>query len=478
MVLLEVFFRDINPLMFPFDEVWFREALHGAVDVIWGEDEGYGQDGPNQLSVIAALFAVLALTLLSQPPSMGGQEEGAAQAAKMAFHCRNALMLAESVACNDAFGVLAQLLLARYMILLRQAKESWLVLGAAVRQAQALGLHRLGPPSEAEGKEVQMRRVIWSHLFFEDRFSSLIVGQAPLVHDAFCTTTLGPNSTGARERGRFELVPILRIREEMTGIVGRMLELYFSNSVDLTYEAILQLDAQLNTMANSLTSPYRRDEGPPEGPDGRTIALHRYILHVSLAYLQLSLHLPYLRRGSAERGFERSRASTLQAAIWDHQARQELSLLTWPPHIATDAFVGGRFFHFHATSALGVCLLTEPDLARVSQLVGMMDEFLSRAEESVAMKGVDPNRCIRQEIGIVSLIRGRVRRRLAEGEVHRTNHIEMSQEQGANTTEWEVEGSEVGLMPEMGQDVYEWWSWLVASLTPEGGLEPAPGGEP
>ncbi len=130
----------------------------------------------------------------------------------MAIHCRRGLMLASVIQCHDAFIVLANLLLARYLILQRQAKDSWLVLGAAIREAKLLGFHSLSPAaSDGESKHVAMRRVIWSHLYFEDRFSSLIVGQAPLVHDDFCTTT-PPSTSGS---GQFEEEQIIRIRYDM-----------------------------------------------------------------------------------------------------------------------------------------------------------------------------------------------------------------------------------------------------------------------
>lgn len=190
--LLDVFFRDINPLMFPFDEMWFREAVNSAVDVIWGDtDVTYGQDGPNHLSVIALLLAILALTYIALPIKLGTEAEGAARAARISFQCRKAHMLAGSLQSHDPFIVLSYILLARFLMLQRQAKDSWLVLGCAIREAQILGLHRLGPtPSQQGGqsREAEMRRTIWMHLYFEDRFSSLIVGQAPFIHEPFCDT--------------------------------------------------------------------------------------------------------------------------------------------------------------------------------------------------------------------------------------------------------------------------------------------------
>ncbi|CBQ69652.1 conserved hypothetical protein [Sporisorium reilianum SRZ2] len=438
--LLDVFFRDINPLFFPFDETWFREAVNA--DVLWGDLDHptYARDAPDHISVIALLYAILAQTFLSQPRSFGTEADGAAQAARMSFQCRKCHMLATSIQCHDPFLVLSYVLLARFLILQRQAKESWLSFATAIREAEILGLHRLGPApdeqSRTESTEAAMRRRIWSHLYFESSFHSLIIGQTPLIHDA-------------------------------------------------------------------------------DDDSFRKIALHRFVLHNSICFVLISLHLPHLRRGNAEPGFERSRQAAIQAAVADSQSRQELrQQLDWPDHLATDRFVGGRFSYFHATSTLGICLLSEPDLERVHRLVSLLDEFLDFAQDHQRQQGVDPNRCIRQEIGIVSLIRARINRKLDAARPKRRAHdeniaspspslitssqrhnagrhipapatepstapiaVEPAQQTTAMPTmasllplDPDPQNANAELMqtghPELGEDMYDWWSWLVSSLQP------------
>lgn len=523
--LLDVFFRDINPLMFPFDELWFREALNSAVDVIWGDqDVMYGQDGPDHLSLITLLYAVLALTSLSLPLWLGTEAHGAAQAARWSFQCRKCHMLATSIQCHDLFIVLSYILSARFLVLQRQAKDSWLTLGSAIREAQILGLHRLGPTPQMgtdESRTTVMRRTIWMHLYFEDCFLSLIVGQAPSIHDTFCDTApparLPSPSTDA-DAIHFDLGLILHIRMDMCRIVSRILDLFFSDEHDMTYDAVLRLDRELQDFQDCLPLPYRMDDARTGyvfakfrtgADDGvfRRVALQRFLLHVSISYLLVSLHLPYLRRGSADSGFERSRQAAIDAAICDHSARQELRQhVDWPDHLARDGFVGGRFFYFHATSALGICLLSEPDSKQVRRLAPLLDEFLKVAKHHQRQQGVDPNRCIRQEIGIVSLIRGRVRRRLDSGTSTSSLHLEnptspisLQNSSSAQTRDslkrhprrtaadptspravpnvadqvpldMALPAPRSELMdtrqPEIGEDMYDWWSWLVSNLTP------------
>lgn len=522
--LLDVFFRDINPLMFPFDEMWFRDSVYSAVDVIWGEadDLAYAQDGPNHLSVISLLFSVLALTFQSQPLQYGSEASGAAQAVRMSHQARRCNMLAASIQCHDLFIVLSHIILSRFIILQRQGKESWLVLGSAVREAQLLGLHRLGPPApehQQESIEVQMRRLTWMHLYYEDRITSLIVGQAPFIHDSYCDTDPPTISAASRlNRNLLDLPTLLHTRHVLSGIVNKVLDLFFSDQHDMTYETVLQLDNELQAFKASLPKPYQMDDDPylhslanTDKVLHRNVLLQRYVLHVTIYYVFISIHLPYLRRGSDDSGFARSRQAALEAAVGDHRARRKLrEEVDWSDHFAREPFVGGRFFYFHATSTLSICLLSETDVARVKELLPLLDEFLDAAQDHQRQQSVDPDRCIRQEISIVTLIRGRVRRKFGlcdtdatlQGAAPTNPRRMFMQRQNSTVTDspstqprWSAcpngnvesprlpidshtplryptagEPVRTDLMPtrqpEAGEDAYDWWSWLVSSLSP------------
>ncbi|CDU23468.1 uncharacterized protein SPSC_02097 [Sporisorium scitamineum] len=430
------------------------------------------------------------------------------------------MMLATSIQCHDPFIVLSYMLLARFLMLQRQAKESWLSFASAIREAEILGLHRLGPApderSQAESREAAMRQNIWMHLYFEASFHSLIIGQTPLIHDSFCDTAPPKRLLPANlDPTHFDLAAILRIRYDLSRIVNKALHIFLSDQHDMDSDALFRLDHELQTFRDSLPSPYSMDDdhtrftstrsvhAKDDDDSFRKIALHRFVL--------ISLHLPHLRRGSAEPGFERSRQAAIQAAVADFQARQELrQRLEWPDHLATDRFVGGRFPYFHATSTLGICLLSEPNVERVHQLVSLLDEFLQFAQLHQQQQGVDPNRCVRQEMGIVSLIRARIKRKLDTDRSGRGHHNDwlqspfqslttLSQRQTtgghvdlepftANTAldsaqktrsstsdaplplESDVQNGTAQLTqashPELGEDMYDWWSWLVLSLHP------------
>ncbi len=321
-----------------------------------------------------------------------------------------------------------------------------------------------------------MRRVIWMHLFFEDRFSSLIVGQAPLINEAFCNTQPPLSKTMDTDREQLDLAQVVRVRHELSRIVGEALELFLSDEREMCYEAVLRLDHQLELFRDALPSPYRTDSCI-DNADGaqRHVALHRFVLHISLYYVVISVHLPYLRHGGGDAAFERSRQVAMEAAVGDHAARVRLrDELEWPAHMARDAFVGGRFFYFHATSTLGICLLSEPDERKVREMLPLLDEFLQFAREHQRQTGVDPDRCIRQEISIVSLIRSRVLRR-AESRSTATPHKGGGAASGPSvvTAAWRRNSTRCSRrQPRVQLGRRGWWSWasrLPAPMCTTGG---------
>lgn len=243
----------------------------------------------------------------------------------------------------------------------------------------------------------------------------------------------------------------------------------------------------------------------------RKVSLQRFVTHITICYVLISIHLPYLRRGSDDSGFARSRQAALEAEIEDHRARRWLrEEVDWSEHFARDTFVGGLFFYFHATSTLGICLLSETDKAKAKALLPLLDDYLETAREHQRQQSVDPNRCVRQEVSIVSLIRGRVKRKFGLCETDAaiqgsaatcprqtisqwqspssSNAAVMRQPQLAhNISHIETQTLPIGSytpsryappaesmrteliqtrQPEVGEDAYDWWTWLVSSLSP------------
>lgn len=441
--LLDIFFRDINPLFFPFDETWFREHLNS--DILWGPfDLTCRQDGPNHLSALTLLFAILSLTFLCLPRALGSPADGTARAARMALQCQRCHMLANSIQCHDAFIVLSYMLLGRCAVILGQGKEGWLLSGSALRQAQLIGLHRLGhvgSTAPLEDRDLAMRRVIWLHLCFGDTYFSLIMGQMPVFDESFCNT--GPPSRicmADPNLSDFDLAGILRIRYDLTRIGSRIARFLLSREQNLDHEAICQLDDELQGFLRSLPDPYKTGNScaalqasicEQDDVSLRNVALHRFVLHNTIYFMVISLHLPNLRQGRSHLGFERSREAAIQAAVNDYEARQELrTCVSWPDTGARDNFVGGRFSYFHATSTLGICLLSEPDPARVKQLSPLLDIFLQSVTDLQRQGGLDPDRCIRQEIGVVSLLRDRLSRISGLGGPHR--HLRVQRQASSN----------------------------------------------
>lgn len=75
----------------------------------------------------------------------------------------------------------------------RRLTECWSQLGASLRTAQAIGLHRDGTKLGLDAFQTEYRRRIWSYLYHADRTYSLILGRPPAISDAY-TDTQAPSN--------------------------------------------------------------------------------------------------------------------------------------------------------------------------------------------------------------------------------------------------------------------------------------------
>ena len=65
--------------------------------------------------------------------------------------------------CGDIMMVMADLLTARYLILVRRAPAASTMLGTAIARAQALGLHRHHSAiGDIDREDLQERQLVWS----------------------------------------------------------------------------------------------------------------------------------------------------------------------------------------------------------------------------------------------------------------------------------------------------------------------------
>lgn len=67
----------------------------------------------------------------------------------------------------------------------RRLTECWSQLGASLRTAQAIGLHRDGSKLGLDPFQTEYRRRLWSYLYHADRLYSLILGRPPSISDAY-----------------------------------------------------------------------------------------------------------------------------------------------------------------------------------------------------------------------------------------------------------------------------------------------------
>jgi len=94
----------------------------------------------------------------------------------------------------------------RYLIMVhdRRLTECWSQLGASLRTAQAIGLHRDGTKLGLDAFQTEYRRRIWSYLYHADRTYSLILGRPPAISDVYtdtlCVLPGLPGASGVQSR--------------------------------------------------------------------------------------------------------------------------------------------------------------------------------------------------------------------------------------------------------------------------------------
>ncbi|KAG8732954.1 hypothetical protein FRC12_019025 [Ceratobasidium sp. 428] len=161
--LLDIFFRDINPVRFPLPENDIRRAFDELNAFTWGSAREDGDDGAGHIIFLPLLFMIIATATFCLPIAMSKRLDIKSQAKRYYHSYRRAASIASLLPATTTL-IYAHLLAARFLIIIRTPAEGWSLLGATLRLAQALGLHRDGARLGLPPTETERRRRIWAHL--------------------------------------------------------------------------------------------------------------------------------------------------------------------------------------------------------------------------------------------------------------------------------------------------------------------------
>ncbi|KAG8712006.1 hypothetical protein FRC11_001250 [Ceratobasidium sp. 423] len=269
---LDIFFRDINPVRFPLPERDIRKSFEELNAFTWGTAREDGDDGASHLIFLPLLFMIIATTTFCLPLAMSKRVDVKTQARRYYHSYRRAASIASLLPATTTL-IYAHMLATRFLIIIRTPGDAWSLLGATLRTAQALGLHRDGARLGLPASEAERRRRLWSHLFYSDSSMCLMLGRPMAVRVSDCDA-LPPGKTRLEEDDEDEVADDQRIWDEhptrwtfaalrhaLAQITARVVEHFQDLAGGRHYDTVLALDREIVTFYEALPPAYRLDAG-------------------------------------------------------------------------------------------------------------------------------------------------------------------------------------------------------------------------
>ncbi|KAG7096899.1 hypothetical protein E1B28_004305 [Marasmius oreades] len=382
-VLINYYFRQINWTRYAISEKDFRAAYasvcaHGA--------HGVGATNPNDVRFLPLLFVVLAIAVRLAPEEIAGDARSRrVTSLRYYWSSRRSLLIAAAIQPDSLDIVLTRLLSARFLTFDRRITECWSQLGAAVRTAEALGLHRDGASMGMDSKVVEYRRRIWSYLYHADRSYALVLGRPTSIQDDYVSTlpplNLDDESSEANTHSPSPLSSPTRmsfciLRHQLAVIIGRIVH-HFQKVRPSHYSEVVMLDDELIKFMGNLPPHYSLEPDTSLDEKHPFIPVHRYLLITETLFVRTSLHRPYiLRRLSSDR-YARSRNACFESAMTDFQVRQAFREKT---NDETRLALSNAYREFQTAMISGIYLVIHPHGKDAETMHTILDTFMKDHE--------------------------------------------------------------------------------------------------
>ncbi|WFC97347.1 hypothetical protein MYAM1_000057 [Malassezia yamatoensis] len=395
--LIKTYFQKLNSIVFPLHERGYRMLFDELMQFRFGEAFSKNPtEGARLTPYLTSFFFLCAHSALALPED-GYPEHEALKKALHYFHAGSrALNVASFIRADHIDLVLANLLASKFCIMMRRTTPVWMYIGAAIRGAQSMGLHRDGKKLGLDQVTTERRRRLWASLYHWDKAISILVARPSAIQDAHCDTlepsdiALDDLDPAAPAHSPIQhtdgkppsLYVFSSIRYALGKLMGKIGDLYQDLRAPVRYEDVLRLDAQLAKFRENLPSFLRTPDQP--GADlsmdkqFEYIAFHRYLIHVELNFTRITLHRPYVLK--AESKYQKSRQIAFQTARSDMVVRQAFEEVV-PSHARTrQCKLGGMYRLFNTMLIHGIMLLLEPDLQRVADSKAILEDFVKGYE--------------------------------------------------------------------------------------------------
>ncbi|KAH9852903.1 hypothetical protein C2E23DRAFT_729689 [Lenzites betulinus] len=192
---------------------------------------------------------------------------------------------------------LAAALLAKYFADQGKVSDSWKIVGAALRSAQAAGLHR--DPGwrkwdNMDRQERELRLVAWWSLFTADRLYSFILGRPMMTLPGTFDVKLLPGAT----HGDGSPNPFFEFQQcylTLFDIIGETVDKCLG-IISPAYTTVLEMDRKYRLWLSKLppSLDWRRTHAQPSTPQERNLAYQRHMCAAFYLAGLMNLHRPYL----------------------------------------------------------------------------------------------------------------------------------------------------------------------------------------
>ncbi|OAX36194.1 hypothetical protein K503DRAFT_321994 [Rhizopogon vinicolor AM-OR11-026] len=379
-VLIDHYFSAINWTRYPVSEDDFRAAYVSLCT------NGVGAN-TNDARFLPLLFVVLAISVRLAPEHLAGDiRTRRVTSLRYYWSSRRSLLIAAAIQPDSLDIVLTRLLSARFLTFDRRITECWSQLGAAVRTAQALGLHRDAAPMGLDPAQLENRRRIWSYLYHADRSYALVLGRPHAIQDDY-TCTLPPlnidddfSPTAIRHPPPLSsptLMTFVILRHHLASIIGRMVHHFQKVKSPSHYSDVLALDDDLLKFVSNLPPHFSLEPDTSIDEAKPFIPVHRFLLITEVLFVRVSLHRPYLLRRLSSDRYVRSRRACFESSIKDFQVRQ--AFRDSMPKETRDS-LSNAYREFQTAMISGIYLVLHPHGKEADMMHAILDGFLADHE--------------------------------------------------------------------------------------------------
>ncbi|KAG9317669.1 hypothetical protein JVU11DRAFT_1880 [Chiua virens] len=415
-VLIDHYFTSINWTRYPLSEKDFRTAYSSLCA------NGVGAN-TNDARFLPLLFVVLAISVRLAPEHLAGDlRTRRITSLRYYWSSRRSLLIAAAIQPDSLDIVLTRLLSARFLTFDRRITECWSQLGAAVRTAQALGLHRDAAPRGLDPAQVENRRRIWSYLYHADRSYALVLGRPNAIQDDY-TCTLPPlnvddDFSPATIRNPPPLtsptvMTFVILRHQLASIIGRMVHHFQKVNTPSHYSDVLILDDDLLKFVSTLPPHFALEPDTSLDEKMRFIPVHRFLLTTEILFVRIGLHRPYLLRKLSSDRYLQSRVACFESAIKDFEVRKAFRE-KMPKE--TRESLHNAYREFQTAMISGIYLVLYPHGKDAGMMHTILDEFLKDHE---GVREMDET--TRRELKIIEFLKSRALQ-IVESMTHKAEH--------------------------------------------------------